>query len=102
MKKTMRRIAETMAKVFMECMTIVFAFTCGCLMMDILYEWTSWSIGQGEDSIYGGLFFVLGYVVLRYQTRERVNAYLEKVNPKIEQIVGAVNRIEKANKDEAA
>lgn len=98
----MKKIATMVAKIFMEVLTCVFAFTCGCLAMDILYEYTSWPIGQGEDAIYGGIFMLMAYMVIRYQTRERVKSYMEQVNPKVEQIVSAVNRIEKANKDKVA
>ena len=102
MKNTMKKIATMVAKIFMEILTCVFAVTCGCLAMDILYEYTSWGIGQGEDVFYGGIFALMAYMVIRYQTRERVNNYLEKVNPKIQQIVTAANRIANSDEDKVA
>ena len=100
MKNTMKKIATMVAKIFMEILTCVFAVTCGCLAMDILYEYTSWGIGQGEDAFYGGIFALMAYMVIRYQTRERVNNYLEKINPKIEHVAGMLNQINETSKED--
>ena len=99
----MKKIGKGIVKVFMELMTCTFSFVVGCFVCDFMYEMTdNWSWGCDTESIAMGLMFLLGYIVIRYQARERLNSYMETINPKVEQIVSAVNRIERANKDEAA
>lgn len=103
MKKTMKKIATMVAKIYMEILTIVLVYASTSFLVDIGYDmdWWGWG-GCMDETFWVGLLAVIAYQVIRYQTRERVNTYLEKVNPKIQQIVTAANLIAKCDKDEAA
>ena len=96
MKKIMKKVFE----VFMELVTVAFFGMFGLFVHALMWEYTSWSADAGEWFI--PLVFMLGYVAMSYQAKKRVKEYMEVVNPKVEKIVGAINRIEQTNKDEAA
>ena len=49
-----------------------------------------------------GFLAILGYQVIRYQARERLNSYLNKVNPKIERVAGMLDQINETSKDKVA
>lgn len=98
----MKKIARMIGRVFMEMLTCTFVVCCGCLLMDILYEYTSWKIGQDMESMVGGLFALLGYVVIRYQGQRSIDRYMEQVSPKIERVAGMLDRIENSSKDKVA
>lgn len=96
MKKIMKKVFE----VFMELVTVAFFGTFGLFVHALMWEYTSWSMDEGEWFI--PLVFMLGYVAMSYQAKKRVKEYMEVVNPKIEQIAGALNRIENSSKDKVA
>lgn len=96
----MRRFAEMIAKVFMETLTVVFA-AMGCMLVnDVLYEYVDNWYGETWQA---ALIGVIGYMVIRYQTRTQMENYMMNVSPKVIQLISAVNRITNADdKDEAA
>lgn len=103
MKKTMRRIMETMAKVYMELLTNAVFVLVTAFIMDFGWDEDWWdAVGGGWDSIVVGILVASVYQVVRYQGQKRIKNYLETINPKVEKLVGAINRIETVNKDEAA
>ena len=103
MKKTMRKIAEVIAKVYMELLTNAVFVLVTAFIMDFGWNEDWWdSVGGGWDSIAVGILVASVYQVIRYQGQKKFKTYMEQINPKIEQIVGAVNRIEQTSKDEAA
>lgn len=103
MKKTMRRIMETMAKVYMELLTNAVFVLVTAFIMDFGWNEDWWcAVGGGWDSIAVGILVASVYQVVRYQGQKRIKTYLETINPKIQQIVTAANLIAKCDRDEAA
>ena len=96
----MKKIAKMVGRVFMEMLTCAFVVCCGCLLMDILYEYTSWTIGQDMESMVGGLFALLGYTVIRYQGQRSIDRYMTTINPKIERVAGMLNQINESSKED--
>jgi hypothetical protein len=74
----------------------------GCFICDVLYEYTSWRIGQDWGSAFLGAFVLFGSMVIRYQIKRKTDDYLEQINPKIQQIVTAANRIANSDEDKVA
>lgn len=95
----MRKIMTVMAQVFMEIMTIAFVAMVGLMVNDVLYQYMDYWYAEEWQAL---AISVIGYMVIRYHAREARNNYLAMVYPKIEKLVGAIDRIEKTNKDEAA
>lgn len=99
----MKKIGKGIVKVFMELMTCTFSFVVGCFVCDFMYEMTdNWSWGGGIESVAMGLMFLLGYIVIRYQARERLKTYMEQISPKIERVAGMLNQINESSKDKVA
>ena len=99
----MRKIMTGIAKVYMEILTHVVIFAAVNFLVDIGYSADWWCYGGClDETFWVGFLAVCAYQVIRYNARESMRSYVEKVCPKVEQIVGAVNRIENANKDKVA
>lgn len=98
----MKKVMRTIGRIIMEIATNAFIWMLGCFVRDVLYEYTSWRIGQDWGSAFLGAFVLFGSMVIRYQVKRKTNDYLETINPKIEQIAGALNRIENSSKDKVA
>lgn len=99
----MRKIMTGIAKVYMEVLTHVVIFASVNFLVDIGYDADWWRFGGCMDETFWvGFLAMCIYQVVRYQTRERLNSYMNKINPKIEQIAGALNRIENSSKDKVA
>ena len=103
MKKTMRKIAETIAKIYMEVLTNSVIIAVTAFIMDFGWDEDWWSaVGGGWDSIVVGILVCSCYQVIRYQGQKKVKAYMEQINPKIQQIVTAANRIANSDEDKVA
>ena len=85
MKKTMRKIAEIIAKVYMEMLTNGVIIIVTALIIDFGWAEDWWdSVGGGWDSIAVGILMAAVYQVIRYQTNKKINDYLNRVNPKVD------------------
>lgn len=96
----MKKVMRTIGRIIMEIATNAFIWMLGCFVCDVLYEYTSWRIGQDWGSAFLGAFVLFGSMVIRYQVKRKTNDYLEQINPKIERVAGMLNQINESSKED--
>jgi hypothetical protein len=87
----------------MELLTNAVVITATAFIMDFGWAEDLWdSVGGGWDSIVVGILVASIYQVIRYQGQKRIKTYMGQINPKIQQIVTAANRIANSDEDKVA